>query len=487
MKPAELGGWRLGSFIVAVVLLSAATFPFEARQMPAAPVYAIQGAKIVTGTTTIDKGNLVMRDGVIADVGANAPIPSEAVVVDGANMTVYPGLIDMTNTSAVETPRTAAPAAEPAGEGPAQGAGRGRGGNAGAAPTWADADRAKREALLNPDFDAASHVRYEGVEMQRLAAAGITTVLAVPSAGLLRGESALIDVVAPPDEDDVSRVGGYRRGAVVIASPVAQHVTFAVGRGGGPGYPAALLGDIAFVRQAFYDARWQKDARAWAEKHKDQPRPGFEPALDALVPALDRRIPVSFEAGELREILRVLAMAKEFNLDPIVTGGIEADEAVADLKSANAKVILTLSSANAQGGRGGGRGGTDVPIRVTHMQQNASKVPAALEKAGIPYAFASEGLTAPADFLRGVSRAVREGGLTPDQALRALTVNAAKIAGASDRVGTLAKGKIANAIVVEGDLFGDQPRIRRVFVDGRPVSIDVPSAQAPTGGRRGGN
>jgi hypothetical protein len=76
MKPAEVGGWRLGSFIVAVVLLSAATFPFEARQMPAAPVYAIQGAKIVTGTTTIDKGNLVMRDGVIADVGANAPIPS---------------------------------------------------------------------------------------------------------------------------------------------------------------------------------------------------------------------------------------------------------------------------------------------------------------------------------------------------------------------------------------------------------------------------
>jgi imidazolonepropionase-like amidohydrolase len=478
----------LGSFIVAVVLLSVAMLPFEARQMPSAPVYAIQGAKIVTGATTIDKGNLVMRNGIIADVGANAAIPADAVVVDGANMTVYPGLIDMTNTSAVETPRVVAASADPgaAGEGPAQAGGRGRGGNAGATPTWADADRAKREALLNPDFDAASHVRYEGVEMQRLAAAGITTILAVPSAGLIRGESALIDVVAPPDEDDVSRVGGYRRGTVVIASPVAQHVTFAVGRGGGPGYPAALLGDIAFVRQAFYDAKWQKDARGWADKHKDQPRPDFEPALDALAPALDRRMPVSFEAGELREILRVLAMAKEFNLDPIVTGGVEADEAVADLKAANAKVILTLSSATAQGGRGGGRGGADVPIRVTHMQQNAAKVPAALEKAGIPYAFASEGLTAPADFLRGVSRAVRDGGLTPDQALRALTVNAAKIAGASDRVGTLAKGKIANAIVVEGDLFADQPHIRRVFVDGRPVSIDVPSAQAPAGGRRGG-
>jgi hypothetical protein len=399
---------------------------------------------------------------------------------------VYPGLIDMANTAAVEPPRAAAPASAAEAAPDAQGGGRGRGGAAGPAPTWADGDRAKREALLNPDFQAAAHVRYDGVEMQRLAAAGITSVLAVPPAGLVKGESALVAVAAPPDEDDVSRVAGYRRGMVVIASPVAQHVSFAVGRGGGAGYPAALLGDIAFVRQAFYDARWQKDARAWADKHKDQARPEFEPALDALAPALDRRMPVSFEAGELREILRALAMAKEFNLDPIVTGGVEADQAVADLKAAGAKVILTVASGNpAPGGGRGGRGG-DTPIRVTRMQQNAAKVPAALETAGIPYAFASEGVQAPADFLRGVSRAVKDGGLTPDQALRALTVNAAKIAGADARLGTLAKGKIANLILVEGDLFADQPRIRRVFVDGRPVNIDLPAPQAPAGGRRGG-
>jgi imidazolonepropionase-like amidohydrolase len=330
-------------------------------------------------------------------------------------------------------------------------------------------------------------VRYEGVEMQRLAAAGITSVLAVSPAGLFRGQSALVNVMAPPDDEDVSRVGGYRRGSVVIAAPVAQHVTFA-GRGAGAGYPAALLGQIAFVRQAFYDARWQKDARAWAEKHKDQARPDFEPALDALAPALDRRMPVSFEAGEFREILRALAMAKEFNLDPIVTGGLEADAAIADLKAANARVILTMPSTNAQGGRGGGAGGGrgDTAIRVTRMQQNAPKVAAALEKAGIPYAFSSEGTQTPADFLRGVSRAVRDGGLTEDQALRALTSGAAKIAG-SDRVGTLAKGKIANVIVVEGALFTEQARVRRVFVDGRPVNIDVPPAAAPGGGRRGGH
>jgi imidazolonepropionase-like amidohydrolase len=458
--------WSLAACAAAVAAAAVPFGPVAARQMPAAPVYAIQGVKIVTPGTTIDKGNVVMRDGVIEAVGPAAAVPPDAVVVNGANLTVYPGLIDMTNTTAVDEPTAGSQQAQPAAQGRG---GRGRGGEA-ADLTWADAERAKRDALLNPDFDAAVHVKVEGADMQRLAAAGITSVLAVPSSGLLRGTSALVNVVAAPDRDVVSDVAGYRRGDVVIAPHVAEHVTFD-GRGGGPGYPASLLGNIAFVRQAFYDAQWQKSARAWAAKHANEPRPAFEPALDALAPALDRQLPVSFEASEFRQILRALAMAKEFDLDPIITGGIEADQAAADLKAVNARVILTLAPPN-EGGRGG-RGGGDVPSRVTRMRQNMPKVPAALDKAGVLYAFSSEGLQNPSDFVKNVARAVRDGGLTEDQALRALTVNAAKIAGASDRVGSLAKGQIANVILVEGDLFSDQPHIRRVFVEGRPVDITV--------------
>src|SRR5215467_6816752 len=93
---------KTSHFIVAVALLSVAAYPFEAKQMPAAPVYAITGAKILTGTSTIDKGTIVMRNGVIEDVGASVAVPADAVVVDGSNLTAYPGLIDMTNTTAVD-------------------------------------------------------------------------------------------------------------------------------------------------------------------------------------------------------------------------------------------------------------------------------------------------------------------------------------------------------------------------------------------------
>ena len=201
-------------------------------------------------------------------------------------------------------------------------------------------------------------------------------------------------------------------------------------------------------------------------------------------------MPVAFDASEEREILRALAFAKEFNLDPIIVGGAEAANVIEDLKAAKARVIVSANfqaAGGGAGGRGGGAGGgrggdADTPLRITRMRQNAAKVPAALEKAGIPFAFTVGGLQNPGDFVRNVARTVQEGGLAEDAALKALTVNAAKLAGAGDRLGTIEKGKMANVIVTEGSLF-DTPRIRHVFVAGWPVDLDFP-AQG-TGGRGG--
>ena len=440
---------------------------------------AIRGAKIVTGAgTTIDKGTIVMRDGVIEDVGANVTAPADASVIDGTGLTVYPGLIDMANSAALEPASVETPATG----GGTGAAGGGRGGRAGGAgtETYADLERAKRLAILKPDFEASQSVRYEGPELARLASAGITSVLAVPTNGLIRGQSALINVAAPAASPEVSSVGSDRRSLVILKAPVAQHVAFAQGRVGGAGgggvgggaYPGSLLGAIAFIRQSFYDAQWQRDARSYYDRHKDSARPAFEPSLDALAPALDGKMPVAFEAGEEREILRALELAKEFKIDPIIVGGLEASSVVDDLKTAKARVIFSVNFQAGGRGGGGGRGGPggDVAIRTMHVMQNAPKVPAALDKAGVMFAFASEGQTTPADFVRNVARTVREGGLSPDAALRGLTSNAAKIAGMGDRLGTIEKGKIANLLVTEGDLF-DNGKVKYVLIDGRAVTI----------------
>jgi imidazolonepropionase-like amidohydrolase len=483
--------------LVLAVATMVMVFPFirVSGQMPQrAPRYAITNAKIVTAAgPAIEKGTVVMRDGVIEDVGPLVAAPSDAVIVEGSGLVVYPGLIDMSNPSLVE-----APASGPAAPAPAQG-GRGRGA-AVATPdsiTWADQEREARTRFLHPDVDAAALVDFEGDDVRRLAAAGVTSALAVPSQGIIRGQSALVNVTAPPDPQETSALATYRRGLVVVRAPVAQHVVFSTGRGGGAGegggggggYPGALLGVIAFARQSFLDAQWQKEARAFAERRKEAAAGPFEPVLDALAPALERRVPVAFDASEEREILRALAFAKEFNLDPIIVGGAEAANVIEDLKAAKARVIVSANfqaagaGAGGRGGAGGGRGGeADTPLRITRMRQNAAKVPAALEKAGIPYAFTIGGLQNPGDFVRNVARTVREGGLPEDAAIKALTVNAAKLAGAGDRLGTIEKGRMANVIVTDGALF-DTPRIRHVFVGGWPVDLEFP-VQTP-GGRGG--
>ena len=140
-------------------------------------------------------------------------------------------------------------------------------------------------------------------------------------------------------------------------------------------------------------------------------------------------------------------MAKEFKLDPIITGAHEADLAAADLKAQNARVIYSLNFPT--------RPRTlapdaDEPARELRLRAHVSKAPASLEKAGIVFAFSSGGLSDTHDFLRNVAKAVKDG-LADDAAVRALTINAARIAGAADRLGSIEKGKMANLVVATGD------------------------------------
>ena len=103
----------------------------------------------------------------------------------------------------------------------------------------------------------------------------------------------------------------------------------------------------------------------------------------------------------------------------------------------------------------------------------------------MPFAFTSDDLPTPAEFVRNAGRVMKEGGLPADAVLRALTIDAARIAGAADRIGSIEKGKVANVVVTQGDLL-DGGTVRHVFIDGRPVELVTP-APAATGGRgRGG-
>jgi imidazolonepropionase-like amidohydrolase len=445
-----------------ILLASAlvAAFVFAGRA-EAPHVYAISGARIVTAAgAPIDAGTVVIRGGFIEAVEASVAVPPDAVVVDGRGLTVYPGLIDMGTSAGLAIPASPVPPD---------------------ARTLIEIERARRQVILRPQLEAAGYLRTDAPELRRLATAGITSALAVPTGELIKGRSTLVNVVAPDDSPQIGNVADERRGLYVLRTPVALHVSFPLREGGG-GYPASLMGVIAFVRQAFLDGGYyQLETARYARLKTADARPVYDAALEALQPALSGKLPVAFEAGNALEIRRALALAKEFKLDAIITGAIEADAASADLKAQNARVIYSLNYPVRPRALAPD---ADEPVRTLRERANAPRVPAALDKAGIVFAFQSSGLSDPRDFVRNAAKAVK-GGLPADAAVRALTISAATIAGIGDRLGSIEKGKIANLVVTDGDLFDEKTTIKQVYVDGRPVALDqaAPAAGARRGGR----
>jgi len=423
--------------IVFVSFVSFVLAGAPSAQQEASYSYAITGARIVpVSSAPIDNGTVVFTGGVITAVGTNVTVPAGAITITGKGLTVYPGLIDMGSAAGLEAP------AVPRADNP---------------QTTEDIERVKRDTMLRAHLRAADHMNPSASALGKAAEAGITAILATPGSDGIRGQSALVLTSIGSDLPQIGALADDRRGPLVVRTPVALHVGVADRPAGGDAYPNSLMGNIAFNRQAFLDAQWYQQA-------KNRPHSA---ALDAMQAALAGRMPVAFRATTSREILRSLDMARAFKLDPIITAARQVEDVTADLKAANARVIYSL---NFPTRRPSLAPDADESLSVLRDRANAPKGPAALDKAGVLFAFESSGLSEPKDFLKNAQKTVANG-LSKDAAIKALTINAATIAGAADRLGSLDKGKIANVIVTEGDLFEEKSAIKHVFVNGRPITL----------------
>ncbi|MFP5378791.1 MAG: amidohydrolase family protein [Vicinamibacteria bacterium] len=439
---------RAGRLCLALAVAIIATAVPAAAQEPAPTTYAIVGARIVpVSGAPIDSGTIVFTGDRIAAVGANVTVPDAAIRIEGKGLTVYPGLIDMGASMGVSAPP---PAREET------------------IRTTEDQERAKRAAILRPHLRVSDHLNPGDAALGRAATAGITSVLALPPGDTVRGQSEILLTTSGPDAPQIGAVADDRRAGLVVHSPVALHVSFPGRPGSANGYPVSLMGGIAFVRQAFVDAQHQQAAIAHAERTR-RPRPAPDAALDAMAPALAGTLPVAFEAESAREIHRALAMARAFEVTPIITNAREADQVATALRDANARVVLSLNFPTRLPSLAPE---ADEPLETLRARANAPGAAAALQKAGVVFAFASHGLDNPADFLANARKAVAAG-LPADAALRALTLQAAMIAGARDHVGSLETGKLANLLVTTGDLFDEKTTIAHVFVAGHRVDLNA--------------
>ncbi|MEP7074419.1 MAG: amidohydrolase family protein [Acidobacteriota bacterium] len=426
---------------------------------------AITNAKIVTVSgETIEKGTVVIRDGLIESVGANAKIPADAQTIDATGMTVYPGFIDALTSLGLQAPATPAPT----------GGGRGGGGAAAAAAAataQAPASNSNYALGLRPELTASEDIRAGESQFDANRNAGFTTVLSVGRTGIFNGQSVLIDLAG----DSVSEM--------VVKSPVAEHISFATIPGQ---YPGSLLGTFSALRQMLLDAqRQQQLLKMYAANPKGMRRPEADKSLDALIPVLNREVPVVFNANTEREIIRAVDLAKEFNLKAMVAGGQEAWKVADRLKGADMAVLLSLNLPK--------RTTATSPeadpesLEVLRFRAEAPKCAAKLAAAGVKFAFQSGGATAIGDFFTNAGKVV-EGGLGKDAAVRAMTLGSAEILGVGDRLGSIEAGKIANLAVVKGDVFARERFVPYIIIDGKLFEQKEPpkTEGRPGGGRRGG-
>ncbi|MGH9765045.1 MAG: amidohydrolase family protein, partial [Blastocatellia bacterium] len=423
-------------------------------------VFAIKDARIVTGTgSVISKGTVVFRDGIITEVGETAAIPGDARQIDGSGLTVYPGLIDAFTTLGLPATALAPQRPAPGGFNP----------EAIRIAATATPERAE-EVHGEPWLAAANEVKPEGAPIQEARMAGITTVLSSPTRGILAGESAVVDLA------------GDSGANMVVRAPVALTVQFTTSRGFFNIYPNSLMGSISFIRQSFYDAiHYRDELDRYARVKTGIPRPEYDHKSEALLPALKGDLPVLFVAASDLDIRRALMIAAEFKLKPMIEGATTGYRIADRLASEKVPVILSVDYPK--------RPATlpedaDESLETLIARAEAPTCAGRLAKAGIAFAFSSGSLK-PADFIANVRKAV-DNGLTADDALKALTVNAAGILGVADHLGTIEKGKVANLTVTKGDLFAKDSKVDKVFIDGNEMDLTPPEAPAGPGAGPGG-
>lgn len=387
----------------------------------------------------LPKGTVLLRNGLIENVGAQLAIPPDAWVIEGAGLTVYPGFVNALGTWGLAT----RPASGQAGEQP----------------------RAKGPEDRPQNFSyerAADSLNVADRKLDGVRAAGFTSSATFPDRGIFRGLGAYIDL------------SGERGRDMVVAEPVGQEIAIGTGRGF-RSFPGSLMGYISYIRQMFLDLGQYEQAKTlYAASPNGQRRPEYDHTLEGLEESPRLLLP----AGASQQIERMLRFGAELNKPFLLYGLHEGFKEVDQLKQANVPVLISLKWPE----QPKDEDPTDVPdYRDLILREQAPSVPGLLAKAGVKFAFYSDGVDSTTDLKKALKKAIDAGLARPD-VIRALTLTPAEIYGVADRTGSIVKGKIANLVVMKGDAFEDKTTVEYVFVDGREFRPSQESEKPPKGG-----
>jgi imidazolonepropionase-like amidohydrolase len=340
-------------------------------------------------------------------------------VIDATGMTVYPGLIDMqTDLGLAEIE------AEPM-----------------------TVDKAEPSDEITPQMHVFDAFHAESVRIPITRVNGVTNALVLP------GETNTL-----PGQGSFVQFAGRDRDDMLMVEDIAMSLNFGEqqkrgrrgpGAPGGAGYPTTREGEIAQMRQAFYDAQdYERQLAAGKATKRDQ-------KLEALLPYLDGKRPVIVGTDQGHDVEAIMHLAQEFHLK-VILNHVTHSQGILD-KIASYKVPVIVGPIY------------DFPTEVERYDV-VYKLPAELQKRGVKIAFASydSQFTRNLPYAAGYAVAF---GLPYDEALKAITLNPAEMLGLSNQLGSLDQGKIANVVIANGDPLDVKTDVKHVFIAGEEVPM----------------
>lgn len=428
MSRTSLRGRLLGSVLTAgaVFALGATATQAQVRMTvpPQSEPIALQGATIHTVSSgVIENGTIVFENGVISAVGADVEIPAGARVVDVSGKHIYPGLIDSYSQVGIA--------------------------EIGSVDVSNDTNEM---GDFNPNVRAEVAVNGESRHIGTTRTAGVLVTLTTPGGGLISGLSSAMNMEGWTWEE--MSLDGAAALNVNWPNPNAR----GGGRGGFGGFGGGQAQNrptyedqVQSIKTFFADARAYRDAVEAGERVRSDTR------YDAMIPALNGEIPVVVAANGVAQINDAITWAESEGVRLVIRGGEDAIHVADRLVANDIPVILTSTMA--------------APGRAYEGYDREYSMPARLHEAGVKFAISGGSGAAYTNRLQWEAGVAVAFGLPEDEAVKAVTLNAAEIMGIDDHVGSLAPGKDATLLITTGNPLDTMSEVEQAYIQGRELDM----------------
>ena len=367
----------------------------------------------------ISNGNVVITNGKITEVGTSTSAAGK--IIDCKGKHIYPGLIlTSSELGLVEVPSVRA--------------------------TIDVAELGE----INPSIRAIVAYNTDSKVINTLRPNGILLANIVPDGGLISGSSSVVQLDGWNWEDAAYKMDG----AIHFRMPSLLTRTRGRGFGGGQQPPVDPikrgLEQIENVKAFF------REAKAYlAEPAHDNTNLKYE----AVKGLFSKKQKLFIHCNIVKEMLLAVDFVKEFGFDVVIEGGIDSWQIAGILKQNNIAVVLNQLHS--------------LPTMVDDDIDQPFKTPAMLQKAGILFSINDDDENSRNRNLPFNAGTAAAYGLSKEEALSAITLNAAKILGIADKTGSVETGKDANIVVSDGDILDmSTNNITYAFIQGRQISLD---------------